>query len=406
MYIYKAAVIGAGAMGAEIAQTLSYAEIPVFLKDLDEALIRQGLKRAQQIYERRVEKGKMTPEELAKKMSLIQPTIRYSDLKEVDIVIEAVVENMETKKKVFQELDRACPESCILASNTSSLSISEIGASTRRPEKVIGMHFFYPPHVMKLVEVIPSLDTSEETVTDVIAFSETLRKLPIRVNECAGFLVNRLLMPYLNEAAYALGEGSATIPEIDHAMADFGFPMGPFTLVDTVGLDVCHSVVQILLQDYGERMRPADLWDPLYQAGRYGIKRKKGFYTYGEKIEVDQEVTTLIQKSSQKKAAPQQSFSVERMLLPMINEAALCLQEGVASAADIDLAMLAGLGFPQEKEGILHYADQVGVDHILRELETWSRRFGQRFWPAPLLRRMVRANHLGVKTKKGFFEYA
>ena len=403
MYIYKTAVIGAGAMGSEIAQTISFAGIPVFLKDVDDEFLQAGLDRARQIYERRLEKGKMSREEIETKMSLIHPTKSYNDLKDVDIVIEAVIEEMEVKKKVFQELDKVCLPTAILASNTSSLSISELGAKTNRADKVVGMHFFYPAHVMKLVEVIPGLETSDETVTDVLTFSEGLRKLPIRVKECAGFLVNRLLMPYLNEAAYVLQEGHATVQEMDRAMVDFGFPMGPFTLVDTVGLDVCHSVVQILLQDYGTRMKPAEIWEPLYTMGRYGIKRKKGFYTYGEKVEVDSELIRLI--PSLPRRGVSQPFSRERLLLPMINEAAICLQEGISSVADIDFAMVAGLGFPQEKGGILHYADHVGIDTVVRQLEEWHLKLGERFWPAPLLRRMVKANHLGVKTKRGFFSY-
>lgn len=405
MNIYKAAVVGAGAMGSEIAQTISFAGIPVLLKDVEEAFLESGLKRARQIYERRLEKGKMTREEVEAKMALIRPTTRYEDFKEVDLVIEAVVEEFAVKKKVFQELDTFCPKSSILASNTSSLSISEIASHTSRPEKVVGMHFFYPAHVMKLVEIIPGFDTSEETVTDVITFSESLRKLPIRVKECAGFLVNRLLMPYLNEAAYVLQEGAVKIPEIDQAMVDFGFPMGPFTLVDTVGLDVCHSVVKILLDDYGTRMKPAEVWDGLYQAGRYGVKRKKGFYTYGAKVEVDEEVQAVIQRVTQGNKKTDTPFSVERLLLPMMNEAALSLQEGISQPNDIDLATIAGLGFPQTKGGLLHYADQLGIDFVLHRLKEWHSRLGERFWPAPLLRRMVKANHLGIKTKRGFFTY-
>ncbi len=404
MTIYKAGVVGAGAMGAEIAQTISYAGIPVTFKDLNEAILESGLKRIRQIYERRLEKGKITPEEIEKKMSLIHPTTTYADFKDADLVIEAAFENIDVKKEIFRELDKACPKSAILASNTSSLSISELGSSTARPEKVIGIHFFYPAHVMKLVEIIPGLDTSEETISDATAFSEALKKIPIRVNECAGFLVNRLLMPYLNEAAYLLQEGAATPQEIDQTMVGFGFPMGPFTLVDTLGVDVCHHVVNILLEDYGDRMKPAEIWEHLYTRGRYGIKKGKGFYTYGQATTVDEEVASIVRTLSQK--YPRGPFSVERLLLPMVNEAALCLQEEVSRTADIELAMLAGIGFPQEKGGILHFADTLGIDLILRELEEWSRTLGSRFYPAPLLRRMVKANHLGVKTKKGFFSYS
>jgi len=402
MYIYKAGVVGAGAMGAEIAQVISYAGLPVVLKDVNQELVNKGIQRARGIYERRVQKGKMAPEEMESKMALIQGATDYSAFSDVDIVIEAVVENVDVKKKVFAELDQACPESTILASNTSALSISELGAVTKRPEKIIGMHFFYPAAVMKLVEVIPGLDTSEETVTDVIGFTESLRKLPVRVNECAGFLVNRLLMPYLNEAAYCLQEKTATAREIDGAVVAFGFPMGPFTLVDTIGLDVCRQVVDILLESYGSRMTPASLWETLYREGRFGAKSGKGFYTYGEAPE-EAHLNQLISKLP---TPPQRApFSVERLLLPMINEAALCLQEQVAQASDIDLSLLAGIGFPQEKEGLLHYADKVGLDQILAGLEKHQALYGERFHPAPLLRRMAKAGHLGVKTKRGFFSY-
>ncbi|MER3458301.1 MAG: 3-hydroxybutyryl-CoA dehydrogenase, partial [Chloroflexota bacterium] len=238
MYIFKAAVVGAGAMGAEIAQVISFSGLPVVLKDIDQAMLDKGMARIRRIYESRVEKGKMQPSEAENKIALVEPTLSYDSFGDVDIVIEAVPEKIAIKKAVFAELDNVCPESTIFASNTSALSISELGASTRRPHKVIGMHFFNPAHVMKLVEVIPGLDTSQETVDDVVQFAESLRKIPVVVQECPGFLVNRLLMPYLNEATIALGEGAATASEIDAAMVDFGMPMGPFTLMDMLGLDV------------------------------------------------------------------------------------------------------------------------------------------------------------------------
>ena len=206
MYIYKAGVVGAGQMGSEIAQVISYAGLPVVLKDVKDEFVQKGVARIRGIYQRRVDKGKMTREEMEQKISLVIPTTSYDDFKDVDIVIEAVPEKMELKKKVFQDLESHVSEGTIFASNTSALSISEMAAATKRPEKFIGMHFFYPASVMKLVEVIPGLATGQETVEDVTNFSESLRKLPVRVNECAGFLVNRLLMPYLNEAAFCLQE--------------------------------------------------------------------------------------------------------------------------------------------------------------------------------------------------------
>ncbi len=411
MYIYKAAVVGAGKMGAEIAQVISYAGIPVVIKDINDEVVKKGIETARKIYKGRVDKGKMSPEEMESKMALISGTSTYAPFKDVDIVIEAVPENLELKKKVFKELDEATQPTAILASNTSALSISALGSATKSPEKVIGMHFFFPAHVMKLIEVIPSLATSQETIDDVIAFSESLRKIPVRVNECPGFLINRLLMPYLNEAVYCLQEGAASAKEIDKAMVEFGFPMGPFTLVDNLGLDICAEVGKILYNGYGERMKPAQLWNKLIDAKRYGVKSEAGFYNYKGVEEhgegkADTVLDNFIKEAQAQTKLSGTKFSVERLILPMINEATISLQENISTAQDIDLAMIAGLGFPQDKSGILHYADTIGIDNALKGLEDLRAKFGERFFPAFMLKKMVNANFLGTKTKRGFFEYA
>lgn len=402
MYIYKAGVVGAGTMGAEIAQVITYAGLPVVLKDTTDEFVQKGIAKIRAIYQRRVDKGKMTSGEMESKMQLVIGTTKYEDLKDVDIIIEAVPEKMEIKKKVFQDLDAVMPESAIFASNTSALSISEMAAATKRPGKVIGMHFFYPASVMKLVEVIPGLATSDETVEDVNGFTESLRKIPVKVNECAGFLVNRLLMPYLNEAAFCLQEGSATREQIDEAVKGFGLPMGPFVLVDQLGIDVCLDATNVLLDSYGNRMKPAEIWQAYYDAKYYGAKTGAGFYTYGDKPDITPKLISDIQAKTRKKGTP---FSLERIIYPMINEAAYCLEENVAKAADIDVSMLAGVGFPQDKGGPLHLADEIGLDKVLAVLEANCKEHGDRFWPSPRLKRMVRANFLGKKTGRGFFEY-
>ena len=253
MYIFKAGVVGAGTMGAEIAQVISFSGLPVVLKDVDQCMLDKGMETIRQIYQRRVDKGKMSPGEMADKLSLVEPALSYDSFGDVDIVIEAVPEKMSIKKAVLAELQAAVPETTLFASNTSALSISEMATASDRPTKVIGMHFFNPAHVMKLVEIIPGLDTAQETVDDVVMFAESLRKIAVVVQECPGFLVNRLLMPYLNEATYCLQEGTATAGEIDAAMVEFGMPMGPFTLMDMLGIDVCQYVGKYLY----ERVRPA-----------------------------------------------------------------------------------------------------------------------------------------------------
>lgn len=407
MYIFKAAVVGAGAMGSGIAQVITYSGLPVVLKDVNQELVDKGIEAIRKIYQSRVDKGRMSPGEMQQKMDLVTGTASYEGFEDVDIVIEAVPEKMSIKRQVFAELEQVCPEQTIFASNTSALSISEMAAATKRPHKVIGMHFFNPAHVMKLVEVIPGLDTSQETVDDVVMFAESLRKIPVVVQECPGFLVNRLLMPYLNEASIALGEGAATASQIDAAMVDFGMPMGPFTLMDMLGLDVCSDVGSYLYSEYGERMAPAPLFYKLIQAGRLGEKSGAGFYGYGD--QTDEPVKQMIAEISAS-LPPQQrgEFSVDRLIMPMINEAVLCLQEHIASAPDIDMAVVAGLGmtYHGERIGPLALADTLGLDTVLAKLEELRARYGERFRPAWKLRTKVRAGHLGKKTGKGFHEYS
>jgi 3-hydroxyacyl-CoA dehydrogenase len=408
MYIFKAAVIGAGAMGAEIAQVISYSGLPVLLKDVDQGMLDKGMARIRKIYQSRVDKGKMSASDMDGKLSLVTPTLAYDEFGDVDIVIEAVPEKMGVKRAVLGQLAEVLPESAIIASNTSALSISEMGAASGRPSKVLGMHFFNPAHVMKLVEIIPGLETSQETVDDVVSFTESLRKLPIVVQECPGFLVNRLLMPYLNEAVLALEEGEASANEIDQQMQAWGMPMGPFFLMDMLGLDVCADVGQYLQAEYGERMRGAQLFPLLVSAGRLGEKSGAGFYGYG--AETDEPVKDMISELQSTGAVKrsERPFEPDRLIMPLINEAALCLQEHIASPGDIDLGMVAGTGmtYGGERLGPLAVADRIGLDNVVAKLEVLQQAYGERFRPARLLRTKVRAGHLGQRTGRGFHEYS
>lgn len=407
MYIFKAGVVGAGAMGAEIAQVISFSGLPVVLKDVNQEMLDKGLERIRGIYQRRVDKGKMTASEMENKVALITPTLDYADFSDVDIVIEAVPEKMSVKRAVLGELAQVLPEHTIVASNTSALSISEMGAALGRPQKMIGMHFFNPASVMKLVEIIPGLDTAQETIDDTVAFTESLRKLPVVVKECPGFLVNRLLMPYLNEAVLALEEGAAEANEIDQRMQAWGWPMGPFLLMDMLGLDVCADVGAYLESEYGERMKGAQLFPLLIQAGRLGEKSGAGFYGYaGNSDEPVRQMVAELQASGKVKPNPG-SFTEDRLIMPLINEAALCLQENIATPGDIDLAMIAGSGmtYQGERMGPLAVADSLGLDVVLARLEEFQKKYGERFRPARLLRTKVRAGHLGRKSKRGFHEY-
>lgn len=407
MYIYKVGVVGAGTMGAQIAEVVSYAGLPVLVVDRQEDLAMQGVAAVRRIYQARVDKGKMTPEQLEDKMLLVHASTNLDDLKDVDLVIEAVPEDLTLKQQVFHTLDRLCPRSAILASNTSALSISALGAGTGRPGQVIGLHFFNPAYAMPLVEVIPGLATDPHTVDDVVGFAESLRKTPVIVKECAGFLVNRLLLPYMNEAVWCLQDSGLSIKDIDQDMVSFGMPVGPFALLDSVGLDIALEVARILHRSYGPRMAPAPLLEALVKAGRTGVKAGHGFYEYGNEDERagTQRLEDLVQQLRQLSGSHRRDWTRARPLLAMVNEAVIALQEGVASARDIDLAVVAGTGFPNDKGGPLHLADLLGIDQVLRQLEEFTESLGIRFWPAPMLRRMVDAGFTGRPAGRGFFQY-
>jgi 3-hydroxyacyl-CoA dehydrogenase/enoyl-CoA hydratase/3-hydroxybutyryl-CoA epimerase len=410
MYIFKAGVVGAGFMGAEIAQVITYAGLPVVLKDIDQEMLDKGMEALREIYQRRVDKGKMTATAMQEKVDLAIPTLSYDEFADVDIVIEAVPEDMKIKQQVFAELDKVCPTETIFASNTSALSIQEMGSATKRPHKVIGLHFFSPAHLMKLVEVVHSPDTDQETIDDVVQFSEELRKIPVVVKECPGFLVNRILVPYLLEAILSLQEGAATASEIDGAMTEFGWPMGPFTLMDMVGIGVSyHTAMYMASQHEGLPVPP--LLEKLYQAGRLGEKAGAGFYGYGD--QTDEPVKEMVKEiQTQPGAITGTEFSVERLMMPMVNEAALCAMEEIANINDIDMACIAGLGMQVRQEdgqavrmGPLEYADSVGLDVVVEQLEELEKKFGPRFHPVDVLYQKVKAGDLGKKAGRGFMEY-
>ena len=400
MFIFKAAVVGAGAMGGSIAQVISFSGLPVVLKDIDQAALDAGMAKARGIYEGRARKGKMSAGDVEARMALITPQLDYSGFDDVDIVIEAVPERIAVKQAVFRELDGVCHPGAIFASNTSALSITEMARATQRPAQVIGLHFFNPAHVMKLVEVIPGADTNDDTIESALTFVRDLRKIPVVVKDVPGFLVNRLLAPYAGEAMYALQEGAADAETIDGAMVEAGLPMGPFTLLDMTGLDISHDAAEVMAAAYGERMRPPLLLARMVAAGRLGQKAGKGFYTYGDETGPTlADVIAAVQAETGIRGTP---FTADRLLLPMFNEAARAADEGVAGLTDIGMAVQAGLGFPQ---GPLEMADERGLDEVLAGLEALQATLGDRFAPAPLLVAKVKAGDLGRKTGRGFLEY-
>lgn len=325
-------------------------------------------------------------------MGRISPTLDYSGFGVADLVIEAVVERLDVKKEVLREAEEQLRPGAVLASNTSTISITEMQHALASPERFCGMHFFNPVDRMPLVEVIRGAATSEETLATVFALSLKLGKTPVLVNDSPGFLVNRLLAPYLNEAGWLLAEGAA-IYAVDRALREFGMPMGPFRLLDEVGLDISRHASAILYEAFGDRMRPAGPLLKLAETTRLGRKGGLGFYRYqdGKERGVDGEIYTELGDS-----IPSQRIEVaadtirDRTILAMINEAARALEaEVVRSAGDVDLAMITGTGFPPFRGGLLRYADTIGTPVILEKLLVLEQQHGIRFQPAPLLRELA-----------------
>jgi len=385
--VNKCGVCGAGIMGGGIAQLLSYKGIWVRLKDINHAAVGQGLKAAAKLYQQAVKKRRMTKGEAHQSMARITGTLDYSGFKNADIVIEAVVEKMEVKRKVFKELSEAVSKNTILATNTSALSVTKMAQETKDPSKIIGFHFFNPVHRMPLVEIITTPMTSKETIVTTLQFAKQLGKIPIVVKDSCGFIVNRILLGYINEAGRILEE-CGQMERIDKLATDFGMPMGPFTLSDEVGLDVGVKVLRILENHFGEHFKPTDGFDRILNKGYLGKKTGKGFYIYGETKEPNSEIKPLLGRTS---FAPFNGDEyLKRMIYVMINEAARCLEEGVVQdPGDIDVGMIFGTGFPPFRGGLLRYADHVGVDYVAGDLEWFASELkDDRFRPCSYLARL------------------
>lgn len=380
--VEKCGIIGAGVMGGGIAQLLSYANIWVRLKDINYEALALGVRSAAKLYRDAVKKRRMKPHEAVVKMDRITPTLDYSGFANTDIIIEAVVENMEVKRKVFRELSAAAGGQTILATNTSALSVTEMAKETKDPSKVIGLHFFNPVHKMPLVEIITTAHTSRETLAAALALVKRLGKIPIIVRDSCGFIVNRILLGYINEAGRLLEEGNS-VAAIDKIMTDFGMPMGPFTLCDEVGLDVGSKVLHILADGLGERFKPAEIFEQTYARGFLGKKSGKGFYLHHGK---EKHVPNPGIKSSLRKPLDFEE-SLRRMLYLMINEAARCLEEKIVDAPGaVDAGMIFGAGFPAFRGGLLRYADSIGIPKIIDGLNQLQQKFqAPRFAPAAYL---------------------
>jgi 3-hydroxyacyl-CoA dehydrogenase/enoyl-CoA hydratase/3-hydroxybutyryl-CoA epimerase len=390
--VERVGVLGAGVMGGGIAQLLAYRGFFVRLKDIKPEAIALGLRHAQEAFDHAVKRRRLDRREARKMMQRIAPTLDYAGFGNTDLVIEAVVERMDVKKSVLRETEDNA-RTALLTSNTSSLSITEMQTALRDPSRFCGMHFFNPVDRMPLVEIIRGAHTSDETVATVFAATRKLEKTPVMVQDGAGFLVNRILAPYLNEAGWLLSDG-VDIDAVDKALLDFGMPMGPFRLLDEIGLDVARHAAGVMFEAFGERMRPSPAMAALERTKRLGKKGGLGFYKYegGKHKEIDESVYAELGSNTRgRQVAPSEIQA--RCVFIMINEAARILEDGiVASPGDVDVGMIFGTGFPPFRGGLMKYADTVGPARITETLERFTREAGPRFEVAPLLREKARTN--------------
>ncbi len=391
--VKKAAVLGGGLMGGGIANvTTGKAGIPVRIKDINQQGISNALKYSYSLLNKKFKRRYISRTEMQKQMALLTGSTDYSGFHDVDLVVEAVFEDLALKQQMVKDIESHCHEGTIFASNTSSLPIGQIAAQAARPENVIGLHYFSPVDKMPLVEVIAHEKTSAQTIATTVAFARKQGKTPIVVKDGAGFYVNRILALYMNEAANLLLEGEP-VEKLDKALTKFGLPVGPITLLDEVGIDVGAKISPILERELGERFKAPAAFDKLIADGRKGKKVEKGFYLYGAKAnkgkkEVDTSVYTLLGVQPGGKLSPEQISN--RCLVQMLNEAVRCLEEGIiASARDGDIGAIFGIGFPPFIGGPFRYIDAMGATTLVADLRRYEAQFGSRFAPSTLLLQMA-----------------
>ena len=387
--IASAAVLGAGVMGGGIAHLFADKGVMVRMKDIGIPGLELGVQAALALFKKSLKRRSITKRQFEQKLARIAPTTCYDGFGNAEVVVEAVIEKMEVKQRVLKELESHVPPSTVIATNTSSLSVIKMQGAMARPERFCGMHFFNPVHRMPLVEVIRGEKSSDLAVSQIYQFAKQIGKTPIVVKDAPGFLVNRLLMPYLAEAAILVSEG-VPIEELDPALLEFGMPMGPIELIDEVGLDVAEKVGHILHEGFGERMNPPKTFEKLLEQKRLGKKSGAGFYVYSGPDKKEKTLEPGIYPLLGISPSPGKVDArgmVDRCVLSMVNEAARCLEEKIVAAPeDVDLGMIMGTGFPPFRGGLLRYADSVGLPEIVKRLETLAAGCGKRFEPSAALR--------------------
>ncbi len=401
--ITSVGVLGAGTMGGGIAMCFANVGIPVKLLDVKQEFLDKGLAIIQKNYANTVAKGSLKQEVMDKRMSLIQPTLAYEDLKDVDLVIEAVFEDMAIKKEVFTKLDAVCKPGAILASNTSYLNVDDIAAITRRPQDVMGMHFFSPANVMRLLENVRGAKTSPEVYATAMKIGKTIGKVPVLVGVCDGFVGNRMLAKRTRECGFMLEEGA--LPwQIDKVIYNFGFPMGPYQMGDMAGLDIGWRNRKAKFSTLSDREKKNTILDKICEMGHFGQKTGSGFYKYDEKRNAtpDPMIEELIINHSKDVGITRRTITdqeiVERAIYSMINEGAKILEEGIAARPlDIDVVWLYGYGFPVYLGGPMFYADTIGLGKVYDAILKYRDLVGAEYWtPSPLLEKLAKAG-------KGFY---
>lgn len=381
--IKNVGIIGAGTMGIGIAYLCSNANFPVRLKDIDWSILGHALGAIRKLYDKLVKRKKLKPFESNLKMHTISYTIDYKGFKNIDLAIEAATENLELKHQIFHDLESCLSPKALIASNTSSLTLSEMSQNMEHPERFLALHFFNPADRMPLVEVVPGKQTTPEAMAGALDFCRKLGKTPIVVQDCTGFLVNRIFVPGANEVIWMLQEG-VPMQKLEDVLLGFGLPMSPFELADEVGNDVSYKVSKIFEKAYGERMKPPELLEKICEVKLYGKKVGKGFYLYqGKNRRENWEIQKLLKSFPRTERIVNDNEIIERVLYIMINEAWRCLQEKIVENADtIDLAMIMGTGFPPFRGGLMQYAEEIGEAKIIERLKYYEGLYGPRFAPA------------------------
>lgn len=394
--IRRAAVIGAGTMGGGIAMNYANAGIPVIVKETAQEALDRGMGVIRNNYAKTVAKGRLSQAAMDQRLALITPQLGYDGFEQADIIVEAVFESMAVKKSVFAELDKLAKPTCILASNTSSLDIDEIASATKRPEMVVGTHFFSPANVMRLLEVVRGKNTAAEVIVTAMATGKKLGKVAVLAGNCFGFIGNRMIAPYLREAFFLVEEG-ASVEQVNQALYDFGMAMGPLAMDDLAGIDVGWAIRQESKRFEKPGVRRPLVPDLLYEQRRFGQKTGRGWSKYDEnrKQSPDPEVAALIEDTATKAGIERRQISneeiVDRCIYALVNEGARLLEEGIAlRAVDIDITYLYGYGFPARRGGPMFYADTVGLKDVLSRIEEFEKRHNADLWsPAPLLKRLA-----------------